>query len=425
MTEPCGAARALPATEIPADSARMSFEQQFSTWRRNGEFDALIEGLRKAVRKDRRVLEHWLVKDWCGRRWRNLFLGEAIKDERALDAAGSGWLKGKDRRPDRQKIAERFLRGHGRSEWAEQMPDAAYQAVTRTTLVFCPGLLNGLLPVRAFQKELPEVENELGLKVLRADLHPLASCDSNAKDLAAALEQGAGLSADCRVLSDDERQAPGDVFLMGYSKGMADILTFLVGYPELAKRVRCVFGWAGAGGGSYIADDALKVLDQVEEDPEKLEKLVGTLAPIADLPEIVSRRHTETSIKEAVLHLTTGYREAFLAEHEESLNALGIPFFNHPGSTSLSKAPSFQIQGVARLNSFDRNNDMQVTEEQACLRFPMATKLAMLKAHHWDLSYGPFPKRLRITSPHLDHPFPRKAALFAHVYLAQELGLID
>ncbi len=47
MTEPCGAARALPATEIPADSARMSFEQQFSTWRRNGEFDALIEGYRQ------------------------------------------------------------------------------------------------------------------------------------------------------------------------------------------------------------------------------------------------------------------------------------------------------------------------------------------------------------------------------------------
>ena len=68
---------------------------------------------------------------------------------------------------------------------------------------------------------------------------------------------------------------------------------------------------------------------------------------------------------------------------------------------------------------------MQVTREQACLRLPMATDLAMLRGHHWDLGYGPFPRSIRMTSPHLDHRFPRKAALVASIQLAHELGLID
>ena len=106
-------------------------------------------------------------------------------------------------------------------------------------------------------------------------------------------------------------------------------------------------------------------------------------------------------------------------------NDLGIPIFNLVGSTTLLKAPSFQADGVARLNRYDSNNDMQVTAYQAALQMPMATHLALLNAHHWDLSYGKFPKSLRALSPNLDHPFPKKAALVANLLLAGELGLID
>ena len=55
----------------------------------------------------------------------------------------------------------------------------------------------------------------------------------------------------------------------------------------------------------------------------------------------------------------------------------------------------------------------------------MATDLAMMHGHHWDISYSPFPKNMRFGSPHLDHPFPKEAALTAMVQLAYELGLID
>ena len=50
------------------------------------------------------------------------------------------------------------------------------------------------------------------------------------------------------------------------------------------------------------------------------------------------------------------------------------------------------------LTRFDGNNDMQVTQEQAKIKLPMAN---------------------------LDHPFPRKAAIIAIYQLLAELGLIE
>jgi hypothetical protein len=54
----------------------------------------------------------------------------------------------------------------------------------------------------------------------------------------------------------------------------------------------------------------------------------------------------------------------------------------------------------------------------------MATTLAVVRAHHWDLAYDPFPPRLRLGSPNLDHPFPRRAAVAATMLLLAELGLL-
>ena len=109
----------------------------------------------------------------------------------------------------------------------------------------------------------------------------------------------------------------------------------------------------------------------------------------------------------------------------ELLRSFDIPVFNITGSTTAMDVPYFQIQGVMALNRYDANNDMQLTQSEATLDIPMATDLAMLNAHHWNLSYDPFPKLMRFGSPHLDHPFPREAAATAIIMLAFELGLID
>ena len=80
---------------------------------------------------------------------------------------------------------------------------------------------------------------------------------------------------------------------------------------------------------------------------------------------------------------------------------------------------------LGELNKYDANNDMQVTQNGAKIITPMATDLAMLHGHHWDLSYSPFPKNMRFGSAHLEHPFPKEAAATAMIKFAFELGLID
>ena len=402
------------------------FDRELRDLRLAEDFGGVIRCVREAVTRDRlAAMTHWQVKDWCGKRWRNLFLTEAVKDETALVDARSRRAAKRKNRSDREWIARKFLRDPGRDEAEVEMPPAELTGLANTTFIFCPGLLNGLLPVRAFQTSLPEIEKEYGIRVLRADLHPLAGCDKNAESLAATIEKGLGLTADREVIAPDEAVPPGDVFLMGYSKGMADIVTLLATRPDLATRIRCVFGWAGAAGGSYVGDEAWKQLKDLEEDPERRDRIIAKLSPLTKLPEIVERRLDETDIKTALLHLTTKFRQAFLHEHENAINDLGIPIFNLVGSTNALEVPTFQIQGAAQLLPYDPCNDMQVTQDQARLRMPMATDLATLHAHHWDLAYEAFPKNLRRLSPHLDHPFPKKAALLANIQLAHELGLID
>lgn len=73
----------------------------------------------------------------------------------------------------------------------------------------------------------------------------------------------------------------------------------------------------------------------------------------------------------------------------------------------------------------DPDNDMQVTQDQARMQTPMATDLGVLRAHHWDISYDPFPVHTRLGSPNLDHRFPRQAAITAIFQFTAELGLID
>ena len=137
------------------------------------------------------------------------------------------------------------------------------------------------------------------------------------------------------------------------------------------------------------------------------------------------RRFDEYNIKEAVYDLTTHARTEFSNKNRDLLNNLDIPVFNITGSTSALEVPYFQMQGVMELNRYDANNDMQLTQLQAKLRTPMAADLAMLRAHHWDMSYDAFPKLMRFGSPNLDHPFPKEAAVKAMMMLAIELGLID
>lgn len=396
---------------------------------RDANYPRLINEINLALKQDPNLFTHQFIKRWCGRRWRNLFLHEAVQDQPALKKADKTKLLGrKDSRPVKQKIAERYLRGDELREWAVEMPEFEKpDGELKTTLVFSPGLINGMLPVRAFQSAFPKIEQELGLRIIRSDNHPMRGCQANVADLLAAIEKGAGLSASAQEIAEADRIPPKDIMLIGYSKGAPDIYQLLINRPDLASRIRCIFNWGGAIGGSYLANDLYQSIKDmnVPRVEKALANVLSIISPAINLSSGTFRRMEEYNIKEALYDLTTHARDEFFHQHKAFLESLAIPIFNITGSTAVTDVPYFSMQGVMEVNRYDSNNDMQLTQAQAKLNVPMATDLAMLRAHHWDMSYDPFPRLMRLGSPNLDHPFPKEAAVKAMLMLGIELGLID
>jgi hypothetical protein len=387
------------------------------------QFSAALNKTLAKIQKGNRAFTDPEVKEFCAKRWRNIFINEAIQDPVAMKAATEKPLFGKDNRPPKQKIYDRFLRNDGPAEWMVEYPEARTPVLKNTTLLFCPGLLTGLLPVMAFQEAFPAIEKKYKVKIIQSDSHPMRGCEENVKDIQNAVEKGIGLDANAKIIT--KGKAPKDIFVICYSKGMPDLLTALIRFPELKNRIRCIFNWAGAPGGSPLADNIYASIKDADTGVLKnLTEVLKVVNPVIKLGDKV-RRLDEYHIKNAVEAITTTYRQEFLKNHLKEIDKMNIPIFNLTGSTTVTEVPYFQMQGVMELNKYDANNDMQVTQNGAKLITPMATDLAMLHGHHWDLSYSPFPKNMRFGSAHLEHPFPKEAAATAMIKFAFELGLID
>lgn len=402
-----------------------------------GRYDELIGELRARIADDRRTLTDPWVKGWASRRWRWLFVSAAAADPAAVKASSARIAvpgtdlyvrTGRDGRPAGQRVAERFLRYPTAADWEAALPEGE-AATAATTLVFCPGLLNSMLPVRAFATTFPALA-ERGWQVIAADAHPMRGCEDNVDDLVAAIERGEGFGPGYERIGAEEAEPPGDVILVGYSKGTADALTMLAKRPDLAPRVRALFCWGGAVGGSHLADDIYDSIAGLDLPrgrlPDALAAVIRAVFPLIRLDGI-SERLDEYDVKTALRDLTTGERRRFLDEHAEAIDTNGVPIFNITAATAALEVPYFQVQGYLQIRRHpeggDPDNDMQLTQAQAKMATPMATDLACLRAHHWDISYGPFPLATRLGSANLDHVFPREAALTAVLQLSAELGL--
>ena len=137
------------------------------------------------------------------------------------------------------------------------------------------------------------------------------------------------------------------------AKGLPDALTLLAEHPELRHRVRCVFSWAGAAGGSYAADEMYKKIEALG--------LATTVDAVARLPRAMFRGSTrralaglaDSDIDGAIRDLTTARQAAFFKEHGRTLDGLSIPFFQFIGATSVWKVPLFQIREFLKLQKYD------------------------------------------------------------------------
>ena len=119
-----------------------------------GAFDTVVTEVRDWVALDpRAAFADEGVKRWLGMRWKDLFLREAVQDPAALDVAGKPVGLGRvvtnpfssDKRSDRQRIADRFLKSITAADWQTELPDPEPLAIENTQLLLCPGLLTGIL----------------------------------------------------------------------------------------------------------------------------------------------------------------------------------------------------------------------------------------------------------------------------------------
>ncbi len=400
------------------------------------DYETVISEVRVAIAANPgAALADPVINDWLGKRFRNIFIDEAAADPEAVKHSEAPFpIRLVDQRDTRERVAKRMIRHITDDEIATQMPPPAIPVVSNTTIVFAPGLLTGLLPDLAFQSVWPTVTRRFGVRVIASDSHPMRSAEANVVDLENAIERGIGFEngqPSELVTADDNPTAPGDVVLIGYSKGSPDILALLAARPDLAPRIRAVVGWAGAVGGSYLADDiyqklkSLPMYNQIADlTSSEVGKQVFRLAPVAEI-KAINRRVDEYDVLGAINSLTTGIRAQFLTDHAEAINSLPIPQFYFTGSTSLLEVPYFQRQGTLELDEYDQDNDMQLTQAQAALPSPHAPRLAMFHANHWDLSYDPFPLSRTMGSRHLKNEFARRPAMNAIVLFLAELGLLD
>jgi pimeloyl-ACP methyl ester carboxylesterase len=400
----------------------------------SGNYDRVITEVREWVAEDSSAaFSDATVKRWLSMRWKDIFLTEAIQDPRALETASkpAGLARaiprfGSDKRTDRQKIADRFLKGIAAPDWQLELPPADVE-INRTTLLLVPGLLTGLLhpSAHAFLDEAPALEQERGWPTLRVDAHPFRGCEANNADILESLVHGRGYTADQKEITDPT--PPEKVWIIGYSKGGPDVLNFMVNHPEYADRIAGVFTWAGAMSGSYTADSVYEQIKDLDTQSitDHLDRFLQLFNPGLVVKTTGLRRVDEYDVKGAFNDLRTSVREQYNRQHAEQITQLGVPFFSLTGSTTPLEAPAFQFMDTVKMGQFDANNDMQLTQKQATMDIPIATHVAMVHGHHWDIAYSPFPAYLRAASPNLDHPFPRKAALAASWQLLAELGLID
>ena len=397
-----------------------------------GEYLQVIEGVRELLGLNPQTFKDQWIKGWIGRRWRDLFLQEAVKDKQAVEFASKPPLLAPVPLPSmfkktnpRQAIAERFLKDVPNSEWQAEMPAAQYDTIENTTLMLCGGLVTGLLHAEAhvFPVEAERLYQERGWRTIRADVHPMRSCEANEADIVAAF-RGEGLDAQMRRIENPI--PPGNVFGRGSAAGSPGVLSCLVHHPAYLGQIKGVFTWAGAIGGSHTADG---VHDQIKDLPTEgsFEYLSTLLAVItgAMLNQVGLQRLDEYDVAGAIYDLRTDVREAFNKKHAEYLDSLDIPIFALTGATTPLEVPSVQFMDCVRLSAYDANNDMQLTQKQAILPIGMNTHIAMAHAHHWDVAYTPFPLAMRAVTPNLEHRWPRYAALVANWELLAELGLID
>lgn len=212
-----------------------------------------------------------------------------------------------------------------------------------------------------------------------------SSCDANAVHIAERI--------DSLDLGDREK-----VLLVGHSKGVVDILHFLVNYPQASRRIAAVISVAGAVNGSPLAT----TLDTV----------------FADLARGLLSVRCDTGDGGAVESLRPAVRLSWLAAHPLPES---VRYFSIAALTERDNINAFLKNSYDLLRIYSpRNDGLLLISDQL---IPGGTLLGYANADHWSIVL-PLEDKNRLISRTIQAPekFPRKVLLHALLaYVAEAL----
>jgi hypothetical protein len=198
------------------------------------------------------------------------------------------------------------------------------------------------------------------------------------------------------VLAMPQRSGSPRLVLVGYSKGIADILEAVVAYPQIRSRVAAVVSVAGAVGGSPLANDAEQYM--------------------ADMMQHFPGASCGPGDGGAVSSLRTGVRQAWLAAHPlpRDLRFYSVVTLPRPERISAILAPSHR-----KLSRVDARNDSQVIFSDQVV--PGSTLLGYLNADHWAVAVPLSRTHPTLASVFVTHnAYPREAMLEAVLRFIEE-----
>lgn len=198
------------------------------------------------------------------------------------------------------------------------------------------------------------------------------------------------------------RPEPADqerLVLLGYSKGVLDILEAVATYPELQARVTAVIGVAGAVGGSPLANDASQAQANL------LEKLPGSDCDKGD--------------EGAVESLKTSVRKEWLATHRLPESIRFYTLVTYPAPEQISVVMK---SGYNKLSQVDPRNDSQVIFYDQII--PGSVIMGFLNADHWapyvPIDRGSGALTARVANK---NSFPREVLMEAALrFVEEDLG---
>ena len=207
------------------------------------------------------------------------------------------------------------------------------------------------------------------------------------------VEGRSGTARNAQILAawlEQHGRADVPLILIGYSKGVADILQYTVDFPGSARRVRAVISIAGATTGTPIADTDAGMFD----------------ATLAHLPN----RQCGPGDGHVVDDLRQGVRKRWLEQHPLPAH---VRYFSVAAFTTRERMARALMSPWRRLLASDVHNDGQVLVRDSVI--PGSTLLGFVNADHWELAF-PMERRFAfLAGRRATTKFPRESLLEAVV----------